>query len=127
MNEWVLDASALIAVVQEEPGAELVLPRLTSSIISAVNRSEVLAKLVDFGLSLEEGEELVGRLSVGTVPFDVALADAAAGLRAATRHLGLSLGDRACLALARARRLPVLTTDRAWRELAIGIRIHVIR
>jgi len=131
----VLDASALLALVQDEPGADRVEEALArGAVMSAVNWAETLSRLAEFGVTPESA---AGRLRVGTsgdaaleiAPFDAALARDVARLRQPTRHLRLSLGDRACLALGRATGLPVLTTDQAWRQAAkpLKVRVEVIR
>ncbi len=123
----VLDASALLALVQGEPGGAEVEARLRGSRISAVNLSEVLAKGLERGVGLDDGLERLEALRLRVEPFDAALAAAAAALRPATRHAGLSLGDRACLALAGRLGLPALTAEGAWRGLDVGVRIDFIR
>jgi ribonuclease VapC len=128
----VLDASALMALVYEEPGADRVESAIgAGALVSAVNWAEVLAKLVAAGgdvhavsaMALPGGPST--RLEL--VPFDDELARESARLARRTQALGLSLADRAALALGQARRLRVLTTDRAWRSLRLPIRIEVIR
>lgn len=121
----VLDASALLAAMLEEPGQETVERALPNAIISSVNLVEVASRLIDGGLSPEEAEEDLAALELTVIDFDQAQAIAAARLRALTRHAGLSLGDRACLALARVRGVPVLTADRAWAALAEAIDVEV--
>lgn len=123
----VLDASALLALLQGERGAESLADGLAESAISAVNLSEVAAKLAEAGLPELELREALGPLGLEVVPFDEELAYRAGLLRPATRGQGLSLGDRACLALARARGLPAVTTDRAWKKLALGVEVRVLR
>ena len=128
----VLDASALLALLREEEGAERVakeLPR--GAAISALNWAEVLARLIDLG---GDPAEIAARAlpaaaagAVEVVPFDEAGARETARLRPKTRSLGLSLADRAALALAKVRGVPVLTADRAWRSLRLPIKIEVIR
>ena len=128
----VLDASALLALLRHEDGGERVakeLPR--GAAISALNWAEVLARLVDLG---GDPVEITARAlpaaaaaAVEVVPFDDAGARETARLRSKTRSLGLSLADRAALALAKSRGIPVLTADRAWRSLRLPIKIEVIR
>jgi PIN domain nuclease of toxin-antitoxin system len=127
----VLDASALLALLKEEAGARRVRQVvLGGALISSVNWAEVLTQFVEAGgdpvataRALPFGD--VGLLRL--VPFDDEQARESAQLSRKTRSLGLSLADRAALALARLRGLPVLTTDRAWRSLHLSIRIEVIR
>ena len=122
----VLDASALLAALNAEPGSEVVAAE-SDPIISAVNLSEVVAKLVERGGADEDVRAAIGVLRLEVRDFDIELAHAAGLLRRATRQQGLSLGDRACLALADSLGLPVLTTDRTWLDLRLGIDVRVIR
>lgn len=127
MADIVLDASAVLAYLRREQGADKVLGRLDGSAISAVNWAEVVQKLVDDGMADDTIELALGSLSVIVIDFDAVLAKAAGRLRRATRERGLSLGDRACLSLAGREGLPVLTADRAWAELDLGIEVVLIR
>ena len=128
VNSAALDASALIAWLQDEPGAAQVDKSIAAgSAISAVNLSEVVAKLVDKGATNDEIDRLIGRLAIEVVAFDAELAYQAGLLRGMTRDFGLSFGDRACLALALQRGLPALTADRLWQSIDIGIEIRLIR
>jgi PIN domain nuclease of toxin-antitoxin system len=126
MPDAVLDASALLALLQDEPGSERVLATLPGALISAVNLSEVVAKLAEVGMPAATIQRSL-RLSIEVVPFDDELAVRTGLLRPVTRSAGLSLGDRACLALAASRSLPALTTDRAWNSVATGVDVVVIR
>ena len=122
---FVADASAILAVVQEEPGFEETRPLLVGAEVSAVNFSEAAAKLSERKFpEAEIGREL-DELLPNVHPFDRTAAFATASLRPLTRHLGLSFADRACLALAQRLRLPVLTGDRAWASLTIGLEIRL--
>ena len=123
----VLDASAVLAVIFREPGAERVIEQALGSAISAVNHAEVISRLADEGADRELASREISRLRFEVTPFDQRQAEHAGYLRSATRHIGLSLGDRACLALALAREAPVLTADRAWADLDIGLEIQLIR
>jgi len=127
MNEVVLDPSALLAVLRAEPGAERVEPRLERARIGAVNLSEVVAKLAEDGVPEPEIRRAIGRLELDVRSFDVQHAYLAAMLRNSTRALGLSLGDRACLALAQSLGAPALTADRSWSRLDVGVAIEMIR
>jgi PIN domain nuclease of toxin-antitoxin system len=122
----VLDASALLAALNAEPGSGIVAAEI-DPIISAVNLSEVVAKLVERGGTDEDIRAAIGALQLEVRDFDAELAHAAGLLRRTTRQQGLSLGDRACLALAQSLGLPVLTTDRTWLDLRLGIDVQVIR
>lgn len=129
MSETVLDASAVLAYLLGEPGEGEVGEVLEhgQGVISAVNLSEVAAKLADGGLSQAEIDAVVAALDMRVVPFDTGQALACARLRGSTRSLGLSLGDRACLALAEQLSLSVITTDRAWSALTVAVPIRVLR
>jgi len=128
MSRIVLDASALLAVLNQEPGAENLPPeRLAQATISAVNLAEVHTKLVREGIDPDEAWEDVMAPIQEWAPFTGEQAKIAGSLAAQTRSLGLSLGDRACLALGVTLKAPVFTADRAWKSLKLGVRIHVIR
>ena len=127
MSEAVLDASALLAFLRKEPGAVKVERVLTGACMSAVNLSETLAKLIEYGNRLEEVVFQIDRLRIPVVPFDAELARIAASLRVATRQAGLSLGDRACLALALKTGLPALTTEEEWLRCDTGVKVVKIR
>jgi ribonuclease VapC len=121
----VIDASALLAFLQDEPGANDV--RLADAVMSSVSFSEVLHKSLEKGAPTEGLHVELALLGLEVVPFDVRHAELAAGLRASTRHLGLSLADRACLALAMERGGTAVTADRAWSGLGDVVRVRVIR
>ena len=123
----VLDSSAVLTVINGEAGAERVEGVLTGGSISAANFSEVLSKLVDKGRDDGDAVAVLDALPLTVLPMDVAQARRAGLLRRQTRTLGLSLGDRACLALAVETGLPVVTADRAWAQLDLGIQVTVVR
>ena len=129
MNEGVAiaDASAVLALLKQEPFSKLDPRRLFRATISAVNLSEVLERLCSGGLSEREAEKAVGELNLQVVDFDEAQARLAAYLRARTRRAGLSLGDRACLALGLQLARPVITADRVWVRLDVGVEVLLIR
>jgi PIN domain nuclease of toxin-antitoxin system len=127
VTEVVLDASALLAFLLAEPGSEAVAGRLRQAALSAVNYAEALARSVDRGKSLAAATADIARLRLLVIPFDGELAAIAASLRPATRPVGLSLADRACLALGLQTGLPVLTANRDWAKLEVGVRVEVIR
>jgi PIN domain nuclease of toxin-antitoxin system len=114
-------------VLRAEPGAAAVEAVLDHAAISTVNLSEVQAKLVERGTAAEIAWTSLIDLDLDVVDFDVSQAKVAGDLRPLTRVQGLSLGDRACLALARALGLPAMTADRAWAGLEVGIEIRTIR
>lgn len=123
---YVLDASALLAAFFDEPGADVVAERMSGALMSAVNLSEVVAKLIDRGASPDQIAEIMGQLDIDIVPHDGPQAMAAGFLRRETRSSGLSLGDRACLALAIDRRAVALTGDRAWLALVEPLEVEVL-
>ena len=127
MSEIVFDASALMAVLREEPGAATVEAVLDHAAISAVNLSEVQAKLVERGTAAALAWSSLVDLDLEVIDFDAAQAKVAGDLRSLTGAQGLSLGDRACLALAQALGLPAMTADRAWAGLEVGIEIRTVR
>jgi len=128
MNRVVLDASALLAILNQEPGAEKLTPELLSAAaISTVNLAEVHGKLVGRGLPPDDAWEATLSPIREAVPFTPEHARLVGDLVAQTRPLGLSLGDRACLALGLALKAPVYTADKSWKKLKVGARIHVIR
>ena len=127
MTEVVLDASALLAFLRNEPGAEVVRPLLPRAALSAVNLAETYAKLVQYGQPLADTARLIARLRLRVVSFDVVQAQAAAALWHRTRAAGLSLGDRACLALALTLSVPAVTADAVWDNCEVGVRVVLIR
>lgn len=128
MNRIVLDASALLAVLNAEPCADQLTPELLSiAASSTVNLAEVQSKLVARGLSSDAAWLATLSPIAEAVPFSAEHAETAGGLIGQTRSLGLSLGDRACLALAMALKAPVYTADRSWKTLKLGVKIHTIR
>ena len=123
----VLDSSALLALLFFEPGCERVAELVPRSCMSTVNLAEVLGRLARDGRALDAALGQIERMRIVWVDFDRELAIGAAALLVPTASLGLSLGDRACLALARLRNLPAVTADRAWAQLDLGIRFEVLR
>jgi ribonuclease VapC len=126
-EEIVTDASAILAALKNEPLGNLDPRRLIGATISAVNVCEVLSKLHDDGLNDTQAEAAVSSMDLSVVAFDTSQARTAARLRSITRHAGLSLGDRACLALGLHLGRPVITADRVWASLNLGVEIVVIR
>ncbi len=126
----VLDASALLAFLNGETGAETVESRIAEGAsMSSVNLSEVVAKLNERGMPLSEIKGVVSDLGLQIEPFDEASAYVAGELRQLTKQAGLSLGDRACLALGMRDGRSVLTADRAWQDVASipGLTVELIR
>lgn len=127
MNELVWDASALLLLINQEAGWSELVELLPTGAISSVNLSEVAAKLVERGGSIDQLRPFFGRLSFVVHPFTAEQAYLAGALRLPTRAHGLSFGDRACLALGIERKVPVLTADRAWVGIEVGVEIRLLR
>jgi PIN domain nuclease of toxin-antitoxin system len=128
VNRIVLDASVLLAVLNGEPGADKLTPQLLNAATSStVNLAEVQSKLVSRGINPEDAWEATLSPIREAAVFTDQQAKIAGSLVARTSALGLSLGDRACLALGIALKTPVYTADRSWKNLKLGIRIHVVR
>ena len=127
MNRIVLDASALLALLNQEPGSEKLTPELLRvATTSTVNLAEVHSKLVNRGLPPDDAwEATLGPINEAA-PFTSEHARLVGDLVPKTRALGLSLGDRACLALGLALHAVVYTADRSWTNVKVGVRIHVI-
>lgn len=121
----VLDASALLALIKNEPGAVHVAAALPNSVMSAVNYAEVLGKLSDDGWPHDVAATAVRSLGLEVVDFTAAQAEVAGQLRSLSRQAGLSLGDRACLALALVSGLAVLTADAAWTRIAGQVKLTI--
>jgi ribonuclease VapC len=126
-GDIVADASAILAALKNEPFSNVDPRLLVGATVSAVNVCEVLSKLHDDGLNEEQAQAAVAVMDLRVVPFDGLQARTAARLRSMTRHAGLSLGYRACLALADRLGYPVVTADRVWASLEAGIEIIMIR
>ena len=128
MSRIVLDASALLAVLNREAGAEKLTPQLLSAATSStVSLAEVQSKLVSRGIKPAEAwEATISPIREGAV-FTDEQAKIAGSLVTQTSAFGLSLGDRACLALGITLKAPVYTADRSWKNLKLSIRIHVVR
>jgi ribonuclease VapC len=127
VTEVVLDASALIALLRGEKGAEKVLAVLPDCCISSVNVAETISKMIEYGDSLEQSAYQIERLRLDTVPFDDEQARIVASLWKRTRPAGLGLGDRACLALALSRSAAAYTTEGQWSKCETGVKIFKIR
>jgi PIN domain nuclease of toxin-antitoxin system len=127
-NSIVLDASALLTLLLEEPGTDTVGEAIKAgALIGAVNLAEAVAKLLDYGWTEAEVLSELRQASLSVAEFTADHAWRAGVLRNLTRRLGLSLGDRACLALAQASGLPVLTADRGWSQLDVGVTVRLCR
>lgn len=127
MARVVLDSSAVLAVLQFESGAEVVMDYLKESAISAVNLAEVATKLVEKGQSVADARRTINMLGIDVETIDESQAYAAAALRVETKAKGLSLGDRHCLALGAKLGATVLTADKNWKLVKTGIDVKLIR
>lgn len=123
----VVDASALLAMLHAEPGGELVQEAVDQGTMSTVNWSEVCQRALGRGVEVGGLRSDVESLGLEIVAFTVDDAERAATLWPTTRHLGLSFGDRACLALAYRLGLTALTADRGWLDLDLGVHVEAIR
>ena len=127
-NRVILDASALLALIQEETGAEIIKPLLKFSVMSAVNVTETLSVLQRTNISSEEGLALIMDIVTTIVPFDLEQAEQVAKLHLLVQPQGLSLADRACIALGIKLQIPIYTADKIWSTLQIdNANIKLIR
>jgi PIN domain nuclease of toxin-antitoxin system len=127
MSKYVLDASAVLTVLNQEPGKERVEAILGQAAISTVNVAETIGKLMDAGMSDANARASLELLHLEVIDFDIEMARLAGSLKPATKKLGLSLGDRCCLALGSLRGNTVVTADRLWAKLKLGIHVEVLR
>ena len=128
MNTVVLDASAILVALNSEAGSEKLTPAIMEAAVSsAVNLAEVQTKLVDYGMNAAEAWEAALSSVNKALDFTVAHAEITGSLVSQTRALGLSLGDRACLALGISLGAAVYTADKSWKNLKLPIKVHVIR
>lgn len=127
MGEQVIDTSALLAHLLDEPGGALLSQDAGPFVLCSVNLAETLTKLVDRGADLDDAMNVVRRLPIEHLDFGREDARRAAELRPMTKERGLSLGDRACLAVADRLGIPVATADRQWVELSLDIDVRLIR
>ncbi|MCA9232486.1 MAG: type II toxin-antitoxin system VapC family toxin [Planctomycetales bacterium] len=127
MTSVVLDASALIALMRRERGADRVEAAIGDAVISAVNYSEVCKKAVEQGGRVDFVASFVDGLSIAVIPFDREMAAVSAALYSETKSHGLSFADRACLALGERMKAEVLTAEQKWKLLTVATKITVIR
>jgi PIN domain nuclease of toxin-antitoxin system len=127
MPEVILDASALLALLNAEPGSDVVEEALPGAVISAVNLSEVVAKICSVGMTEKMIHQVLEPLGLEIVSFDEEQAYKAGLLRSATKDKGISLGDRACLSLGSISGLEILTADTTWKALSVRAAVRVIR
>jgi ribonuclease VapC len=127
MADVVLDTSAFLALVRGERGWDNVAAVLPNAVICSVNAAEVYSRLSDWAYTRDQQAKCHLLLKDRILPFDTDLALRSGALRGPTKAKGLSLGDRACLALAQRLSLPAITADQSWKGLDIGIVIEMIR
>jgi PIN domain nuclease of toxin-antitoxin system len=127
MSEVVLDASAILALLNKETGSEEVLKFIGKAAMSTVNLSEVIAKLADAGIPEEDIRQIISHLNLEVIDFNQEQALKSGILRPITKSIGLSFGDRACLALGIILNQPVLTTDRLWVSINVGVEVRLLR
>ena len=128
MSKFILDASALLALLKNEPGADKVEPLLGQIVMSSINVSETASILLESEMTAQEVQECLLPLISDIVPFDEEQAFKTAELRKQTKNHGLSLGDRACISLGMKMGLPVYTADKVWKKLQLdNLEIELIR
>jgi ribonuclease VapC len=127
MSAIVFDSSVLIAILRQEPGSEVGEKSLNEALISTVNLAEVATYLARNSVPPETIKEALAAFPIEVLPFDREQGLIAGCFYPACKSLGLSLGDRACLALAKSKNLPVLTADKAWLKLEIDVSVKSIR
>ncbi len=128
-NKYLLDASALLALLQDEQGSKIVAKHILFSAVSTVNLAEVASVLNKVGMPENEIHELFNEMDLEILPYEKDVAIATGGIRGLTQKKGLSLGDRACLVTAKHHNRIALTADRAWFDFQkdIGVEIEFIR
>jgi ribonuclease VapC len=126
MNPGVLDASAILALYFGEPAAETVAGIVAGSLVSSVNYSEVIGKALDRGDAFHAALRKLAAMDFVVIAHDESLARRTGELQPVTKRWGLSLGDRACLALAEREALHAYTLDRSWAKLSLRIEIIVL-
>ncbi|MEO6216433.1 MAG: type II toxin-antitoxin system VapC family toxin [Sphingomonas sp.] len=129
MSAFILDASALLAMLREEAGGDRVAEAIGEARMSVVNFSEVVSYFVHNGMPPDQVDAMLKPLPIALIPAEAELSRIAGHLRASTAEAGLSLGDRFCLALALMEKLPAWTADRQWNAIAdkVGVDVVVIR
>jgi ribonuclease VapC len=127
LTDCVLDASALLALINNEPGGENVRPYLAQAVMGAVNFCETVQRLRRGGMPVEAVNLALAPLISPPIPFDDALAFVSASVHEKPRNHGLSLGDCACIGLALSRNVPAVTAEREWKKVNVGVKIIVIR
>jgi PIN domain nuclease of toxin-antitoxin system len=127
MTGYVYDSSALLAIILGEPGADIANANIANAMVSSVNLAEVFSRAEDKGIPVSKTERFLIGKEVQFVDFDADLARIVGTMRAKTRSRGLSIGDRACIALASRERATVVTADRIWAGLDLPCKVELIR
>ena len=127
MSKYVLDASAVLTILNQEPGKERVEAILGQAAVSTVNVAETLGRLMDAGMGEANARASLELLHLQVIDFDIEMARLAGSLKVSTEKPGLSLGDRCCLALGLLRGSTVVTADRLWSQLKLGIQVKMLR
>lgn len=127
VSRMVFDASAILAVAHKEHGSEMVLKHREHAIVSAVNHMEVASKLLRIGMTMRDTEIFLSEAFPNIIAFDVQQSNLAATLHAKHRGYQLSYADCACMALAMVVKIPVLTGDRKWADLALDMDVRLFR
>lgn len=127
MSDAVVDASVVLAAILQEPGHEVLLNLREPALLSTVNLAETRSRLSDHGFDRQSIDVSLSLVNVRVVDFDAEQAEISADLRRATKPAGLSLGDRACLALAQKYDAVALTADRAWATVKTSVTVRVVR
>jgi len=127
MTKVLLDSSALLVLINREKGLDAVEAFIGRAVMSAVNYAEVVSKLVEIDVPGKEAAMLVSDLLQEIIPFDQDCASISGRLRLETKALGLSLGDRACLATAEVHKLEVVTADKLWGKIKTPLKITFVR
>ena len=125
MTAIVLDASALIAMLKQEPGGDKVAQVIGDTKITAINYAEVISHFCHAGMPVAEVDAMLNPLPIVIIPADAKQAQLAGHLRTITSSVGLSLGDRFCLALAKIEKLPAWTSDRNWQTIAEAVQVEI--
>jgi PIN domain nuclease of toxin-antitoxin system len=126
VTEFVLDASALIAMLREEPGAKEVAEAIADAHMSVFNYAEIVSYFIHAGMDEHDIDAMLDPLPIELVPADKDLARLAGQLRRPTADAGPSLGDRFCLALAKQKNLPAWTADKGWKRIAAAAGVEVV-